>query len=238
MAKKKKTSGSKKNHRLIYIFALLGIFFLTLSIFLRQDKLPECANSISCITDMSGEYDSSQTEGEFMGKIVKVPGNLDFNTNSNSVLGDSTASNKKIEVDLTNQKLYAKEGDRVIYEFTISSGKWGRTPTGKFSVWSKLNSTRMSGGSKELGTYYNLPNVPYTMFFYNNEIPKSRGYGIHGAYWHNNFGTPMSHGCINMKVEDAKVLYDWATPASIKHTTYADKDNPGTTIEIYGKFAN
>lgn len=237
MARKKKKLISK-NHRLIYIFALVGIIVLSFSIYIRQDDLPECANSISCLTDMSGQYDPNQIEGEFMGRIVKAPEDISFENNEDFVLGDSTSTDKKIEVDLTNQKLYAKEGNRVVYEFTISSGKWGRTPTGKFSIWSKLNSTRMSGGNRELGTYYNLPNVPYTMFFYNNEIPKSRGYGIHGAYWHNNFGTPMSHGCINMKIEDAKVLYDWATPVSVSHTTYARADNPGTSIEIYGRSPN
>ena len=50
---------------------------------------------------------------------------------------------------------------------------------------------------------YDLPNVPYVMYFY-------RGYGLHGTYWHNNFGTPMSHGCVNLTLADAKWLYEWA----------------------------
>ena len=59
----------------------------------------------------------------------------------------------------------------------------------------------MSGGS---GTdYYNLPNVPHTMFYYND-------FGLHGAYWHNNFGHTMSHGCVNMRPVDAKTLFEWA----------------------------
>ena len=127
-----------------------------------------------------------------------------------------------------------KEGDRIIYEFLVSTGKWGRTPTGDFTTWIKLRSTRMQGGSKALGTYYNLPNVPYTMYFYGSGIPKSRGYGIHGAYWHNNFGHPMSHGCINMKVEEARLLYEWANPPATGYTTYVDADHPGTPITIYG----
>ena len=61
----------------------------------------------------------------------------------------------------------------------------------------------MTGGSKALGTYYNLPNVPYVMYYY-------QGYGIHGAYWHNNFGHPMSHGCVNMKPEEAGIVFNWA----------------------------
>lgn len=92
----------------------------------------------------------------------------------------------------------------------------------------------MSGGSRALGTYYNLPNVPYTMYFYNEETPKSRGFGIHGAYWHNNFGYPMSHGCINMRIKDVEKLYYWATPYSASNTTYATEEDPGTPIRIYG----
>lgn len=96
----------------------------------------------------------------------------------------------------------------------------------------------MEGGNKAWGTYYNLPNVPYTMYFYNNEVPKTRGYGIHGAYWHNNFGHPMSHRCVNMKPEESEKLYFWADPSVKGNTTYADKDNPGTKIVIYGTAPN
>ena len=93
----------------------------------------------------------------------------------------------------------------------------------------------MSGGSQALGTYYDLPNVPFTMFFYNDKQPKWRGYAIHGAYWHNNFGHPMSHGCVNMSIAESEQIYYWAQPnlqdrASIQTTA----DNPGTRIIIYG----
>jgi len=80
----------------------------------------------------------------------------------------------------------------------------------------------MSGGSKELGTYYYLPNVPYILFFYNDKVEKKTGYSIHGTYWHNNFGTPMSHGCINMKTSEAEIIYNWA--------------DPNTMISIHGKY--
>jgi len=88
----------------------------------------------------------------------------------------------------------------------------------------------MSGGSGI--SYYNLPNVPYTMFFSNNQVAKSRGYAIHGAYWHNNFGTPMSHGCINLREVDAQKVYEWASPTSIGSTTHASVADPGTLISI------
>lgn len=53
------------------------------------------------------------------------------------------------------------------------------------------------------GEDYDVPNVPYVMYY-------DRGYGIHGAYWHNNFGTPVSHGCVNLAPNHAKWLFDWA----------------------------
>jgi hypothetical protein len=151
------------------------------------------------------------------------------------VLGEATAP-KRLEIDLTNQRLYAYEGDRMIYNFLVSTGKWGKTPTGVFEIWVKLRATKMSGGKKELGTYYNLPNVPYVMYFHNAETPKWRGFGIHGAYWHNNFGHPMSHGCVNMKPEEAGLVYDWAQPdLRGKSSIYTSDDNRGTQVVIYGE---
>lgn len=229
MSKKK----IKKSRAYIYWFlgitaVLLGIFFI------GENKFTQpCANSISCIQDLTGNFDPTQKQGEFMGRTVSVPSKIAINPKPQKVLGDNT-SNKHIYIDLSAQKIYAKEGDRIVYEFLISSGKWGRTPTGDFMTWIKLRSTRMKGGNPALGTYYNLPNVPYTMYFYNNEIPKWRGFGIHGAYWHNNFGHPMSHGCINMKPEEAGLLYDWANPPSTGYTTYVDDEHPGTPVTIYG----
>ncbi|OGH06567.1 MAG: hypothetical protein A2171_02865 [Candidatus Levybacteria bacterium RBG_13_35_9] len=228
----RKTTG--KFYKYFYLFFVLLIIVSAFSFWVIRQKDLTCANSISCINDLSGKLDPNQKEGVFMGKSIKVPESIVLNTDSNLVLGDSNSSNKHIYIDLTNQRLYAKEEDRIIYEFPISSGKWGRTPTGDFSIWIKLRATRMKGGNKAIGTYYDLPNVPYTMYFYNSEIPKYRGYGLHGAYWHNNFGHPMSHGCINISPDNAKLLYEWANPPATGYTTFADNDNPGTPITIYG----
>lgn len=96
----------------------------------------------------------------------------------------------------------------------------------------------MSGGDRSLGTYYYLPNVPYVMFFYNNVTAKMRGFSFHGTYWHENFGHPMSHGCVNMKIADAQTLYEWATPVVTNQkawSTLADASNEGTRVLIYGE---
>ena len=68
---------------------------------------------------------------------------------------------------------------------------------GIFQVYRKYEQTRMTGAD------YDTPDVPWTMYY-------SGGFAIHGAYWHNNFGTPVSHGCVNLRVPEAKALYEWA----------------------------
>ena len=82
----------------------------------------------------------------------------------------------------------------------------------------------MSGGSG--ADYYNLPNVPYVMFFSNNKVPSSAGFSLHGTYWHNNFGHAMSHGCVNMKTTDAAKVFEWADAVT--------GGKKGTKITIYG----
>jgi lipoprotein-anchoring transpeptidase ErfK/SrfK len=71
------------------------------------------------------------------------------------------------------------------------------TIRGAFAVAHKYDRERMTGPG------YDTPDVPWTMYF-------KWGFAIHGAYWHNNFGTPVSHGCVNMRLHEAKVLYEWA----------------------------
>jgi len=103
-----------------------------------------------------------------------------------------------IDIDLSDQRLYAYEGRSIVRSFAVSTGIWQYpTPVGSFNVWIKLRYTDMRGPG------YYLPDVPYTMYFYSD-------YGIHGTYWHNNFGTPMSHGCVNMITEEAGWLYNWS----------------------------
>lgn len=180
---------------------------------------------------LDGNYDSNEVRGTYLGQATTSTRLPDFPL---AVLGHSTLP-KRIEVDLTNQKVYAFEGDQKVYEFTVSTGKWGRTPTGTFRVATKLKYQKMSGGSRALGTYYYLPNVPYIQFFGNAQIPASRGFSLHGTYWHSNFGQPMSHGCVNMKIEDARTIFYWTDPGvNSENVVKATNDNPGTEIIIYG----
>lgn len=112
---------------------------------------------------------------------------------------------KWIEVNLAAQRLTAYEGDWPVMSTLISSGL-PRTPTpkGTFEIFSKLRYDDMRGGSVAAGDYYYLPKVPYVMYF------AAGGYALHGTYWHNNFGRPMSHGCVNLTTRDAEWLFNWA----------------------------
>jgi lipoprotein-anchoring transpeptidase ErfK/SrfK len=108
------------------------------------------------------------------------------------------SDNKWIDVNLTAQQVIAYEGDRAVLVAPVSTGLPGTpTVTGRYRIYQKVASQAMSGPG------YYLPNVPWVMYFY-------KGYSFHGTYWHNNFGQPMSHGCVNMRTTDAKWLYDWA----------------------------
>ncbi len=183
---------------------------------------------------LSGKYDFNEQLGYFHQKKVDVPSPEEIDLSS-PILGQ-TSGPKKIYIDLTQQRLYAFEGNRLIYNFLVSTGKWGRTPTGVFNIWIKLRYSKMEGGSKALNTYYYLPNVPYVMYFYNQQYPRYRGYGIHGTYWHSNFGHPMSHGCINMRTPEAAQLYYWADPdLRGRGSIYATRGNPGTQVVIFGQ---
>lgn len=193
-----------------------------------------CANSISCVKNLSGQYDSNLKDGVFDGNNVAVPPPIPDPAQPKKVLGEADGSGKRIEVDLTNQMLYAYQNDQLIMNFPISSGKWHPTPTGVFHIWIKLRYTTMIGGDPAYHDYYDLPNVPWTMYFYNDQVGKSEGYGLHGAYWHHNFGHPMSHGCINISPTNAEKLYNWADPAMTGNVTYASDQDPGTIVVIYG----
>jgi len=105
---------------------------------------------------------------------------------------------RTVYVVLSEQKAYALEDGRVVKEFVVSTGTVEHpTITGHFEIYVKYKSAGMSGPG------YNLPKVPNVMYFYQD-------YGLHGTYWHNNFGHPMSHGCINFSLPDAEWLFDWA----------------------------
>ena len=113
-----------------------------------------------------------------------------------------------IEIDLSDQTLTAWQGDVAILRTHVSTGK-ASTPTvpGQFSIYHKLDSQHM------VGPDYDLPGVPWVMYYYGD-------FAIHGAYWHNAFGVPTSHGCVNMTIDEAQALYQWASVGTEVNVRY------------------
>lgn len=213
--------------------ALLGLgLVLLVAVGVTSFRTTEIPQAPLELDKLTGEYDKADIQASWHGEVLATIPSLE--SQRRQVLGDNNAL-KRIEVDLTNQRLYAFEGNNKIYDFLISSGKWGKTPTGVFRIWGKFRYTKMSGGNKDWHTYYYLPNVPYVMYFGNDQIAASRGFGLHGTYWHSNFGHPMSHGCVNMKTEEAEKIFYWSTPQTgNKSSVRASDEDQGTIIVIYG----
>jgi hypothetical protein len=206
----------------VYIaLVLMSLLSYGITTFTLQaiNKTPTCANSKSCQSDLAEKIENGAI-GTFEGRTVVAP-HIDTNADIAKlpVLGATTSNGEKhIYVDLEKQTLYAMEGNKEVFKTLIASGKWNRTPVGNFHIWEKLRSTRMAGG--EGADAYDLPNVPYVMYFYND-------FGLHGAYWHDNYGHQMSHGCVNMRPIDAKFIFDWSDGPTA--------DQKGTAVSICDK---
>lgn len=119
----------------------------------------------------------------------------------------STTSNKKIIIDRSEQKLYAYDGEELFMTATTSTGlDFTPTPRGTFTIYKKTPSRYMQGPLPGLADqqYYDLPGVPWNLYF------TEGGAVIHGAYWHDSFGSQYSHGCVNLLPTVANTIYNWA----------------------------
>ena len=152
------------------------------------------------------------------------------------------AEEKRIEVSLAEQQVRAFEGDQLVFNAKISSGISSsrpstngiptETPKGRHNIVSKSPSKHM-GYLQASGAPdgYVLPGVPWTSFFV-----FETGVAFHGTFWHNNFGIPMSRGCVNMRNADAKFLFRWTTPIfelPIRDRTAWDRRGYGTGVLVY-----
>lgn len=187
---------------------------------------------LSRVTSSDGKFHPEETTAQWFNREVPAaPFELAAMIMQNpvAVLGENT-SDKWIEINLNTQRLYAHEGDRIVFEMPVSTGlPWMPTVTGDFRIWAKVRAQRMSGGSQTNGTYYNLPNVPFVQYFHG-------AYGLHGAYWHNDFGKPRSHGCVNLSIPDAEKLFYWTSPqlSPSEYARYSIKPEDATRIVVHG----
>ena len=152
---------------------------------------------------------------------------------------------KLIEVNLSTQTLNAYENGKTVLQTNISSGVPGdpsggsgiptTTPAGRFTIVDKVPSKHMGNSYFSIGPRgnlladadnYVLPGIPWSSFF------TSQGHAFHGTYWHENFGEPMSHGCINMRSNEANWIFRWAKPAHSDQST-SNHGGLGTMVEIH-----
>lgn len=125
---------------------------------------------------------------------------------SGSGPGPQQGAYKEIVVSISAQALWAYENGELLRSALVSTGTaevpGTVTPIGSFQILTKYDIQDMEGTISD--EYYFVPDVPDVMYFDN------LGNALHGTYWHNNFGTPMSHGCINLPLDVAAWMYDWA----------------------------
>jgi lipoprotein-anchoring transpeptidase ErfK/SrfK len=145
---------------------------------------------------------------------------------------DLAGNDRWIDVDLSKQLLVAYEGERPVFTTLVSTGRKGtkdepfETPKGKFRILTKHVSSSMDGNTASDGNY-SIQDVPWAMFFEGN-------YAIHGAFWHNGFGSRKSHGCINLPVGDARWLFWWVGPELPEgwHGAAAREGSPGSVVVV------
>jgi len=134
---------------------------------------------------------------------------------------------KSIVVDLKTQMVTAFEGERMVFSQRCSSGSKGtETPTGEFRTYHKGPSVHMTNQGDALEHIYDLPGVPWCSFF------TGIGNAFHGTYWHNDYGRPRSHGCVNLPSDAAKFLYRWTSPNVPPDADYVHKPGEGTRVQI------
>jgi hypothetical protein len=142
---------------------------------------------------------------------------------------------RRILISIQEQTLTAFEKESVVLHTKISSGLLDEdkknkqisteTPIGSFRIRTKFPVRHMGNGYLTADPdAYELPGVPWTMFFHES------GYALHGTYWHNNFGTRMSHGCINMQNDEASWLFRWTEPVYQPGDWYTS--GSGTLVQI------
>ncbi|CAN5393923.1 hypothetical protein BH10CHL1_BH10CHL1_12620 [soil metagenome] len=241
--------GRPNKHGILIVIFVLGFTVINLRPALAQEASPQQPVISESSTTQADQATTEQTIATsltarpplpfiapLVGPLIKnsLPNDIDRRTtafipqsldNLTSITFPKTTG-KWIRVDLSEQIVVAYEGKKPIRAFRVSSGLPNTpTVTGTFHIRTKVLSQTMVGGEGNM--YYNLPGVKWVQYFYQD-------YSFHGTYWHNNFGHPMSHGCLNMTNADAKWLFDWADPVWDGKSVWqkTTSDDAGTLVVI------
>ena len=146
--------------------------------------------------------DTSNVAAEFAAQLSG--GNAAFTLPVTEIAPVITTLFRRVEVNLSEQRAYVFENEQVVGSWYISSGKDGfNSSTGDFRIRAKLETQNMGNPDLTKAPNYYTENVPWVMYYNGDEA-------LHGAYWHNNFGRPMSHGCINLPLPVASWMFGWA----------------------------
>jgi len=137
---------------------------------------------------------------------------------------------KRIEVNLADQRVIAFEYDEPVFEASVSTGDYlanpkYQTPTGRYLVGLKRASQHMLPWDRTFGSY-DLPGVPWVSYF------TQRAHAFHGAYWHNGFGQIRSHGCVNLTPQDARWIYLWTSPEMRPYNQLQYAETGGTRVDV------
>ena len=146
--------------------------------------------------------DTSTTASDFAEKLGG--GDATFALPVTATPFEATSLFRRVEVDLSEQRTYLYENEKLVKSWAVSTGANG-TPTdkGRFRVYAQLRTQDMRGTNAD-GSKYVTENVPFITYFNGDEA-------LHGTYWHSNFGRPMSHGCVNMTIDAARYVWEFAT---------------------------
>jgi lipoprotein-anchoring transpeptidase ErfK/SrfK len=209
------SNGTGRSKRLLHHFELVPIY--------EESNVKKSSGTLRISSDKEPAQEWVLAKNVVRPRVSRPPFTLD----------ERSSKEKWIDVDASTQTLVAYEGEVPIFATLVSTGKGASgtdsaTPLGIFRIWAKLISSRMTNVDKgDDEPAYWLDDVPHVQFF-------DRGYGIHGAFWHGQFGKRRSHGCVNVSLADAEWLFNFSGPRMPAgwNAILPTSDDPGTLIRI------
>jgi hypothetical protein len=145
------------------------------------------------------------------------------------------ADERWVDVNINTKTLVLFIGDKPVYAALVSPGKRSRnkkkdhgTPTGQWRIREKHVAVTMDGDGASGDLPYSIEDVPYVAYY-------KGSYALHAAFWHQNFGREMSHGCVNLAPNDAKHVFNWVEPRAPRgwHGVFSSKDRPGSLVVVH-----